>query len=65
VAGSNAHAANINVVGPLTLPSALTLQNGGGGNINLGGALTAIEDRAALARQHHARPRARPSPPAR
>ena len=41
VAGSNAHAANIDVVGPLTLPSALTLQNGGGGNIQLGGAITA------------------------
>jgi filamentous hemagglutinin family protein len=41
VAGSNAHAADINVVGPLNLSSALTLQNGGGGNINLGGALTA------------------------
>ncbi|MCR6478589.1 filamentous hemagglutinin N-terminal domain-containing protein [Variovorax sp. ZS18.2.2] len=41
VAGSNAHAANIDVVGPLTLPSALTLQNGGGGNIQLGGAVTA------------------------
>ncbi len=33
VTGSNAHAADINVVGPLNLPSALTLQNGGGGNI--------------------------------
>ncbi|KIQ20301.1 hemagglutinin [Variovorax paradoxus] len=41
VAGSNAHAADINVVGPLALPSALTLQNEGGGNINLGGAVTA------------------------
>ena len=41
VAGSNAHAADINVVGPLNLSSALTLENGGGGNINLGGALTA------------------------
>jgi filamentous hemagglutinin family protein len=41
VAGSNAHAADINIVGPLALPSALTLQNEGGGNINLGGALTA------------------------
>ncbi|QNK70931.1 filamentous hemagglutinin N-terminal domain-containing protein [Variovorax sp. PAMC26660] len=40
VAGSNAHAADINVVGPLTLSSALTLENGGGGNINLGGAVT-------------------------
>jgi len=43
VAGSNAHAANIDVVGPLTLPSALTLQNGGGGNIQLGGAITATQ----------------------
>jgi filamentous hemagglutinin family protein len=41
VAGSNAHAADINVVGPLSVPNALTLQNGGGGNIQLGGALTA------------------------
>ena len=41
VAGSNAHAGNIDVVGPLNLSSALTLQNGGGGNIHLGGALTA------------------------
>ena len=42
VAGSNAHAGSINVVGPLTLPGALTLQNtGGGGGIQLGGALTA------------------------
>ncbi|MEJ8824711.1 filamentous hemagglutinin N-terminal domain-containing protein [Variovorax humicola] len=35
VAGSNAHAGDINVVGPLLLASNLTLQNGGGGNINL------------------------------
>ena len=41
VAGSNAHAGNIAVVGPLTLPGALTLQNGGGGGIQLGGAITA------------------------
>ncbi|WP_432729284.1 filamentous hemagglutinin N-terminal domain-containing protein [Variovorax sp. W6] len=42
VAGSNAHAGNISVVGPLTVPGALTLQNtGGGGGIQLGGALTA------------------------
>ena len=41
VVGSNAHAADIDVVGPLSLSSALTLQNEGGGNINLGGALTA------------------------
>jgi len=40
VAGSNAHAAGIDVVGPLTLPGALTLQNGGGGGIRLGGAVT-------------------------
>ncbi|MEO5737277.1 MAG: MBG domain-containing protein, partial [Variovorax sp.] len=40
VAGSNTHAGDINVVGPLALASALTLQNGGGGNINLGGAIT-------------------------
>lgn len=41
VAGSNAHAADINVVAPLTVSSALTLQNEGGGNIYLGGAVTA------------------------
>jgi len=41
VVGSNAQAADIDVVGPLSLSSALTLQNDGGGNINLGGALTA------------------------
>lgn len=35
VAGSNTHAADITVVGPLALASALTLQNGGGGNIRL------------------------------
>ncbi|MDQ0572699.1 filamentous hemagglutinin family protein [Variovorax paradoxus] len=40
VAGSNAHAADIAVVGPLALASGLTLQNGGGGNINLGGAIS-------------------------
>jgi len=40
VAGSSAHAAGIDVVGPLTLPGALTLQNGGGGGIRLGGAVT-------------------------
>jgi filamentous hemagglutinin family protein len=40
VAGSNAHAADIDVVGPLALASGLTLQNGGGGNINLGGAIS-------------------------
>jgi hypothetical protein len=41
VAGSNAHAADITVVAPLSLASALTLQNGGGGNIRLDGAVTA------------------------
>ncbi|RST52777.1 filamentous hemagglutinin N-terminal domain-containing protein [Variovorax sp. MHTC-1] len=40
VAGSNAHAADIDVVGPLALASALTLQNGAGGNINLGAAVS-------------------------
>jgi filamentous hemagglutinin family protein len=40
VAGSNTHAADINVVGPLALASALTLQNGAGGNINLGAAVS-------------------------
>jgi filamentous hemagglutinin family protein len=43
VAGSNAHAGDIDVVGPLTLSGALTLHNGGGGNIRLGGALTAAK----------------------
>ena len=41
VAGSNAHAADINVVGPLALASGLTLQNGGGGNIALQAPITA------------------------
>lgn len=41
VVGSNAHAGDITVAGPLTTPAALTLQNGRGGNIVLGGALTA------------------------
>jgi filamentous hemagglutinin family protein len=36
VAGSNTHAADINVVGPLALASALTLHNGAGGSIRLG-----------------------------
>jgi filamentous hemagglutinin family protein len=36
VAGSNLHAGNIDVVGPLSMASPLTLQNGGGGNITLG-----------------------------
>ena len=41
VAGSNAHAADINVVGSLALASGLTLQNGGGGNIALQAPITA------------------------
>lgn len=41
VAGSNAHAADINVVGPLALASGLTLQNEGGGNISLQAPITA------------------------
>ncbi|RZL65894.1 MAG: filamentous hemagglutinin N-terminal domain-containing protein [Variovorax sp.] len=41
VVGSNAHAADINVVGPLAMAPALTLQNQGGGNINLGASVTA------------------------
>ena len=41
VAGSNAHAADINVVGPLALASGLTLQNEGGGNIVLQAPITA------------------------
>jgi len=41
VAGSNAHAADINVVGPLALASGLTLQNEGGGNITLQAPITA------------------------
>lgn len=40
VAGSNAHAADISVVGPISMASALTLQNGGGGNIALGAPVT-------------------------
>jgi filamentous hemagglutinin family protein len=36
VVGSDAHAGDIDVVGPLALSSPLTLQNGGGGNIALG-----------------------------
>ena len=40
VAGSNAHAADINVVGPLALASALTLQNGAGGNIRVAAPIT-------------------------
>ncbi|MDM0039695.1 filamentous hemagglutinin N-terminal domain-containing protein [Variovorax sp. J22G21] len=43
VAGSNAHAGNIDVVGPLALGSALTLQNGGGGNITLGAPVSATQ----------------------
>ncbi|MDR6853894.1 filamentous hemagglutinin N-terminal domain-containing protein [Variovorax guangxiensis] len=35
VAGSDTHAADITVVGPLALASALTLHNGAGGNIRL------------------------------
>ena len=42
VVGSNAHSGDINVVGPLTMAPALTLQNqGGAGNINLGASVTA------------------------
>jgi hypothetical protein len=42
VVGSNAHAGSIDVVGPLNVPGALTLQNaGGGGGIRLDGAVTA------------------------
>lgn len=37
VIGSGAHAADINVVSPLSMSSALTLHNGAGGNIRLGG----------------------------
>ncbi|MFS2101496.1 filamentous hemagglutinin N-terminal domain-containing protein [Variovorax sp. Varisp85] len=40
VAGSNAHAAGITVVAPLAVSSPLTLQNGGGGNIQLDGAVS-------------------------
>lgn len=43
VAGSNVHAGDIDVVGPLSVPAALTLQNGAGGNIRLGGAVTAAK----------------------
>ncbi|MDR6534996.1 filamentous hemagglutinin N-terminal domain-containing protein [Variovorax soli] len=41
VAGSNTHAADITVVGPLALASALTLQNGGGGNIRIAAPVSA------------------------
>jgi len=40
VAGSNTHAGNIDVIGPLAMASPLTLQNGGGGNITLGAPIT-------------------------
>jgi len=41
VAGSNFHAAAIDVVGPLTRTTPLTLQNGEGGSITLGAPVTA------------------------
>lgn len=41
VFGSNGHAADIAVVGAINTASALTLQNGGGGNIALAAAVTA------------------------
>lgn len=41
VFGSNSHAADITVVGALNTASALTLQNGGGGNIALNAPVTA------------------------
>ena len=41
VFGSNAHAADITVVGAINTASALTLQNGGGGNIALDAPVTA------------------------
>lgn len=41
VFGSNSHAADITVVGALNTTSALTLQNGGGGNIALNAPITA------------------------
>ena len=41
VFGSNAHAADITVVGAINTGSALTLQNGGGGNIALNAPVTA------------------------
>ncbi|MBT2321701.1 filamentous hemagglutinin N-terminal domain-containing protein [Variovorax paradoxus] len=40
VAGSNLHAGNITLFGPLSMASPLTLQNGGGGNILLAGPVT-------------------------
>ncbi|WP_218511987.1 filamentous hemagglutinin N-terminal domain-containing protein [Variovorax sp. dw_308] len=42
VAGSNAHAGNIDVVGPLNFAN-LTLQNGGGGNITLNAPVVATQ----------------------
>jgi filamentous hemagglutinin family protein len=36
VAGSNLHAGDIDIVGPMAMAVPLTLQNGGGGNITLG-----------------------------
>ncbi|GAA4347551.1 hypothetical protein GCM10023165_32500 [Variovorax defluvii] len=43
VVGSDTHAANITVQGPLLLPLALTLQNGGGGNIRLAAPVSATQ----------------------
>lgn len=41
VVGSNTHAADIDVLAPMTSAVPLTLQNGGGGNINLGSPISA------------------------
>lgn len=41
VAGSNTHAADIDVVGPISRTGAFTLQNGAGGSIRLNGAVSA------------------------
>ncbi|MDM0117009.1 filamentous hemagglutinin N-terminal domain-containing protein [Variovorax sp. J22R133] len=41
VVGSNAHAGNIDVTTPVTSAAALTLQDGGGGNITLNGSINA------------------------
>lgn len=43
VAGSNTHAADITVAGALATPGALTLQNDGGGNIAVNGAINASQ----------------------
>lgn len=43
VAGSNLHAADITLLGPLSMTSSLTLQNGAGGNIRLAAPFTTTQ----------------------